>query len=148
MAGFPWPSTGSSQGLGRRSARRENRIFGTRGSERPKAECEGLLRSVEVAYLLLLSFGSSLQMGGTLQSPYTYSPLRSTSGFVEEHAMWSTIQLGTLILGKPIIVLLYLFITLRVQVPSNHILTQNLYYNYYCPKPKYQIIGYMDPLGK
>ena len=38
--------------------------------------------------------------------------------------------------------------TLRVQVPNNHILTQNLYYNYYYPKPKYLIIGYMDPLGR
>ena len=37
---------------------------------------------------------------------------------------------------------------LRVQVPNNHILTQNLYYNYYYPKPKYLIIGYMDPLGR
>ena len=37
--------------------------------------------------------------------------------------------------------------TLRVQVPNNHILTQNLYYNYYYPKPKYLIIGYLDPLG-
>ena len=36
--------------------------------------------------------------------------------------------------------------TLRVQVPNNHILPQNLY-NYYYPKPKYLIIGYMDPLG-
>ena len=36
---------------------------------------------------------------------------------------------------------------LRVQVPNNHILTQNLYYNYYYPNPKYPIIGYMDPLG-
>ena len=36
---------------------------------------------------------------------------------------------------------------LRVQVPNSHILTQNLYYNYYYPKPKYQIIGYLDPLG-
>ena len=43
----------------------------------------------------------------------------------------------------------------RVQGPNNHILTQNLYYiyyypkpkhlNYYCPKPKYLIIRYMDP---
>ena len=40
------------------------------------------------------------------------------------------------------------FKTLRVQVPNNHILTQHLYYNYYYPKPKYIIIGYMDPLGK
>ena len=39
-------------------------------------------------------------------------------------------------------------ITLRVQVPNNHILTQDPYYNYYYPKPKYLIIGYMDPLGK
>ena len=36
---------------------------------------------------------------------------------------------------------------LRVQVLNNHILTQNLYYKYYCPKPKYLIIGYLDPLG-
>ena len=35
--------------------------------------------------------------------------------------------------------------SLRVQVPSYHILTQSLYYNYYYPKPKYVIIGYMDP---
>ena len=28
-----------------------------------------------------------------------------------------------------------------------HILAQNLYYSYYCPNPKYLIIGYMDPLG-
>ena len=39
------------------------------------------------------------------------------------------------------------FRTLRVQVPNNHILTQNLYYNYYYSNPKYLIIGYMDPLG-
>ena len=32
--------------------------------------------------------------------------------------------------------------TLRVQVPNNQILTQNLSYNYYYPKPKYLIIGY------
>ena len=38
-------------------------------------------------------------------------------------------------------------ITLKVQVPHNHILTQNLYYNPYYPYPKYLIIGYMDPLG-
>ena len=37
---------------------------------------------------------------------------------------------------------------LRVQVPNIHILPQNLYYNYYYPKPKYLIIGYMDPLGR
>ena len=37
--------------------------------------------------------------------------------------------------------------TLRVQVPSNHILTQNLYCTYYYPKPKYLNIGYLDPLG-
>ena len=37
------------------------------------------------------------------------------------------------------------FISLRAQAPKNHILTQNLYRNYYCPKPKYLIIGYMDP---
>ena len=33
----------------------------------------------------------------------------------------------------------------RVQVPNNDILAQNLYYNYYHPKPKYLIIGYLDP---
>ena len=38
-------------------------------------------------------------------------------------------------------------IPLRVHVPSNHILTLNQYYNYYYPKPKDLIIGYMDPLG-
>ena len=37
--------------------------------------------------------------------------------------------------------------TLRVQVPNDHVLAQNLYYNYYCPKLKYLIIGYMDPVG-
>ena len=37
--------------------------------------------------------------------------------------------------------------TLRVQVPNNHILTQSQHYNQYYPKPKYLIIGYMDPLG-
>ena len=31
--------------------------------------------------------------------------------------------------------------TLRVHVPNDHILTQNLYYNYYYPKSKYLIIG-------
>ena len=38
--------------------------------------------------------------------------------------------------------------TLRVQVPNNHKLTQNLYYNYHYPNPKYLIIGYMDSLGQ
>ena len=38
-------------------------------------------------------------------------------------------------------------VPLRVQVPNNHILTQNLYYNYYYPKPKYLSIEYLDPLG-
>ena len=36
--------------------------------------------------------------------------------------------------------------SVRVQVPNKHILTQNLYYNYYYPKSKCLIIGYMDPL--
>ena len=36
--------------------------------------------------------------------------------------------------------------TLRVQVPNNQILTPNQYYKYYYPKPKYVIIGYLDPL--
>ena len=35
--------------------------------------------------------------------------------------------------------------TLRVQVPNNHILAQNMHYKYYCPNPKYLIIGSMDP---
>ena len=39
------------------------------------------------------------------------------------------------------------YLALRVQVPNNHILTQNLYYQYYYPNPKYLTIGYMDPLG-
>ena len=30
---------------------------------------------------------------------------------------------------------------LRFQVPNNHILTQNLYYNYYYANPKYLIMG-------
>ena len=34
--------------------------------------------------------------------------------------------------------------TLRVQVPNNHILAQDLYYNYYDPHPKYLIIRYLD----
>ena len=38
-------------------------------------------------------------------------------------------------------------LSLRVQVPNNYILTQNLYQNDYYPNPKYVIIGYMDPLG-
>ena len=38
-------------------------------------------------------------------------------------------------------------VTLRVQVPNNHILTQNLYYSYYYQTPKYLIIGYLDPKG-
>ena len=37
--------------------------------------------------------------------------------------------------------------TLKVQAPDNHILAQNLYYNYYFPKAKYLIIGYLDSLG-
>ena len=35
-----------------------------------------------------------------------------------------------------------------VQVPNNHILTQNLYNNHYYPKLKSLIIGFLDPLGK
>ena len=37
--------------------------------------------------------------------------------------------------------------TLRVQVPNSHILTQNLYYSYHDPKPKYLSIAYLDLLG-
>ena len=36
---------------------------------------------------------------------------------------------------------------LRVLVFNIHILPQNLYYNYHSPKPKYLMIGYLDPLG-
>ena len=39
------------------------------------------------------------------------------------------------------------FLPLRVQVPINHTLTQNQYYNYYYPNPRYPIIGYSGPLG-
>ena len=35
--------------------------------------------------------------------------------------------------------------SLRVQVPENHVLAQDLYYSYYYPKLKYLIIGYLDP---
>ena len=31
------------------------------------------------------------------------------------------------------------------QRPNNHILTQNLYYNYYYQNPEYLILGYLDP---
>ena len=33
-------------------------------------------------------------------------------------------------------------------MPNHHILTQNLYDDSYDPKPKYLIIGYLDPLAK
>ena len=36
-------------------------------------------------------------------------------------------------------------LALRVQVLNNHILAQNLCYDFYYPNPKYLIIGYMDP---
>ena len=39
------------------------------------------------------------------------------------------------------------YVSLRVQVPNNHLLTQNLYYNHYYPKTKYLIVGYLDPVG-
>ena len=38
--------------------------------------------------------------------------------------------------------------TLRVHVLNNHILTLNLYYNYYYQNPKYFILGYLDPLSE
>ena len=38
-------------------------------------------------------------------------------------------------------------LALRVKVPNNHILTQNLHHNSYYPKPKYLAVGYLDPLG-
>ena len=34
---------------------------------------------------------------------------------------------------------------LRVQVFNIHMFPPNLYHNYYYPKPKYLIIGYLDP---
>ena len=40
-----------------------------------------------------------------------------------------------------------LYISLSFQVPNSYILTQNLYYNDYYPKPTRPIIGYLDPLG-
>ena len=55
------------------------------------------------------------------------------------HYLAATVQYGNFATAS---------VTLRVQVLNNHILTQNQYYNYYYPKPKYPIIGYMDPLGK
>ena len=33
---------------------------------------------------------------------------------------------------------------LRVQVPNNHMLSQNQYYNHYSPNHKYLVIGYME----
>ena len=39
-------------------------------------------------------------------------------------------------------------LSLRVQVPNNHTLAQNLYYDFYYAKHKYLIIGYLDRLGK
>ena len=36
---------------------------------------------------------------------------------------------------------------LRVQLPNNHRLAQNLSHIYYYQKPKYLFIGYLDPLG-
>ena len=39
-------------------------------------------------------------------------------------------------------------LVLRVQVSNYHIPTQDVYYNYCFPNPKYLVIGYMDPLGK
>ena len=49
---------------------------------------------------------------------------------------------------KPLRSPIILLRTPRVQVPNNHILTQDLHYKYYYPNPKYLIIIYMDPLGK
>ena len=36
-------------------------------------------------------------------------------------------------------------VSLRLQVPHSHLLTQNLYDNYYSQDLEYPIIGYMDP---
>ena len=35
--------------------------------------------------------------------------------------------------------------TRNLDYSNNHILAQNLYYNYYYPNSKYLVIGYMDP---
>ena len=32
-------------------------------------------------------------------------------------------------------------VTLRVQVPNNHILFQSMFYNCYCPNPSTQLLG-------
>ena len=39
-------------------------------------------------------------------------------------------------------------VTLRVQVPNNHIIVQNLYSSHCYPRPGYLSLGYLDPLGK
>ena len=41
----------------------------------------------------------------------------------------------------------YLPKTLSVQVTNNHMFTQNLYYSFCFTKPRYLVIGYLDPLG-
>ena len=40
------------------------------------------------------------------------------------------------------------YCTITVILTPAHILTQNLYYNYCYPNPKYLIIVYIDPLGR
>ena len=41
----------------------------------------------------------------------------------------------------------YVVDTLRVQEADNHILAPNLYFENNYPKPRYLIIGFLDPLG-
>ena len=82
---------------------------------------------------LLLTRVSVTSQLTVLSLPGVSRPWSRLTGVCEAHA--ATRAAGRLI-------------TPRVQVPNKHILTQNLYYNYYDPKRKYLIIGYMDHLGK
>ena len=61
--------------------------------------------------------------------------------------------LHNLLAKPPILIVMMVFVVnssnrtnfSRVQVPNNHVLTQNVYYDYYYPKPRYLIIEYLDP---
>ena len=68
--------------------------------------------------------------------------ITSMPAFPTTRAICQILSLGFRVYGLGFRVF---FFMVRVQVPNNHILTPNLYYNYYCPDPKYPIIGYMDP---
>ena len=66
-----------------------------------------------------------------------------SSGFRASGSRSSAItRIGHSFVMTPELVRVY---NLRVQMPHNHILTQNAYYNDYYPKPKYLIIRYLDP---